>query len=69
MKANKVSNELYSSKEVEKSRIFDIESLLLQNKASKLGTIFWDTWYIRTFYQNSIIDFTVSKGREKVKYG
>ena len=65
MKANEVSNELYSSREVEKTQISDIKSFA----ASKLGTIFWDTWYIRTFYQNSRIDFTVSKGRGKVKYG
>ena len=68
MKANKVSNELYSCREVEKLRFLTLRVLLLQNKASKLGTIFWDTWYIRTFYQNSRIDFTVSKSRGKVKY-
>ena len=44
--------------------ISDIKSFA----ASKLGTIFWDTWYIRTFYQNSRIDFTVSKSRRTVKY-
>ena len=36
MKANKVSNELYSSREVEKTQISDIKSFA----ASKLGTIF-----------------------------
>ena len=65
MKANKVSNELYSSREVEKTQISDIKSFPVSNS----GTIFWDTWYIRTFYQNSRIDFTVSKSRGKVKYG
>ena len=45
MKANKVSNELYSSREVEKTPISDIKSFA----ALKLGTMFWDTWHIRTF--------------------
>ena len=49
MKANKVSNELYSSRKVEKTQISDIKSF----STSKLGTIVWDTRYIRTFYQNS----------------
>ena len=33
--------------------------------ASKLSTIFWDTWYIRTFYQNSRIDLLYQKAEEK----
>ena len=43
MKANKVSNELYSSREVKKKlRFLTLRVLLLQNKASKLATNFLD---------------------------
>ena len=52
-----------------KLRLQTSRVLLLQNKATKFGTIFWNTWYIRTSNQNSRIDFTVLNGRGKVKYG
>ena len=68
MKANKVSNESYSSSEVEKAQISDIKSFAASKQSFKLGTTFWDTWYMRIFYQNSRMDFNVSKDRGKVKY-
>ena len=66
MEANKkVWNELYS---LERQKKNYIRVLPLQNKASKLGIIFWDTQYMNNL-SNLSIDFTVSKGRAKVKYG
>ena len=52
----------------EKLRSLTLRTLLLQNKATKLGTIIWDTRYINILSKNSSTDFTVSKGRGKVKY-
>ena len=52
----------------EKLRFLTLRVLLLQNKASESGIIFWDTSTL-TFYLNSSIEFTVSKDRGNVKYG